>query len=90
MAAGNSSETGVKREWDASEIEASDSACVHGIVTDLSPIKKNRKNEAVRYFQGELSDGKKFVRVISFDPSLQNPYKKPVIMKTQWLFPTAK
>ena len=76
MAAGTSSKSGVKREWDASEIEPSDSACIHGIVTDLSPVKKGQKNEAVKYFLGELSDGKKFVRVISFDTSLQSAFKE--------------
>ena len=75
MATGTSSKSGVKREWDASEIEPSDSACIHGIVTDLSPVKKGKKNEAVKYFLGELSDGKKFVRVISFDTSLKSAFK---------------
>ena len=33
-------------------------------------------DDTVRYFHGELSDGKKFVRVISLDPSLQNAFKR--------------
>ena len=53
--------TGVKREWDASEIETSDVACVHGIVTSLSPVMKSRENNTVQYFHGELRDGKKLL-----------------------------
>ena len=56
-----------KRGEDVSEV---DSACtdmsIHGIVTQLSPVKVSHKNEKVRYFDGKLSDGKKTLRVVSF------------------------
>lgn len=69
--------TGVKREWDASEIETSDVACVHGIVTSLSPVMKSRENNTVQYFHGELRDGKKnCYGVISFYPSLHIALKQ--------------
>lgn len=66
----------MKREWDASEIETSDVACVHGIVTSLSPVMKSRENNTVQYFHGELRDGKNCYRVISFDPSLHIALKQ--------------
>ena len=39
-------------------------------------MKKSRKNASLSYFHGELSDGKKLVRMVSFDPSLQSEMKK--------------
>ena len=44
---------------------------VHGVMTELSPVKVSRKNEKIKYFSGKLSDGKKAVRVISFDAALR-------------------
>ena len=58
-------------EWDVSEIEST-GAAVHGVVTKLSPVKHSKRNSMVCYFDGELSDGHKRVRVISFDPSLRS------------------
>ena len=55
-----------------SEIQPSSSANVHGVfVGGLSPIKPSRKNSEVKYFEGQLSDGRKTVRVVSFDPKLR-------------------
>ena len=60
-------------EFDASEVQNSKNATVHGIVTDLSPVKNSKKNEKVQYFKGELSDDKGCVRIISFEPSMRQP-----------------
>ena len=68
--------TGTKRdrpaEWDTSEIEISVEACVHGVVVDVSPVKRSRNNDTVRYFHSELTDRKK---IVTFDPSLQSVLK---------------
>ena len=74
-------ETGIGKkrkmdEWDVSEIETSSEACVHGVPVFVSPTRKSRKNNAVSLFDGQMSDGKKVVRMISFDPSLQSEMKK--------------
>lgn len=59
-------------EWDVSEVEESTGAAVHGVVTQLSPLKVSRHNPTVHYFDGRMSDGRKSVRVVSFDPSLRS------------------
>lgn len=60
-------------ELDVSEIDcSSEAATVHGIVTELSPVKISKKNTRVKYFTGKLSDGKKTIRVISFNASLRD------------------
>ena len=71
--------TGTKRDrpadWDTSQIEISEEACVHEVIVDVSPVKRSRKNDTVRYFHSELTDGKKIIKVVSFDPSLQSVLK---------------
>ena len=52
-----------QREWDASTIESSDSACVHGILMEVSPVKEGRKNEQIKYFHSEMTDGKKRIKI---------------------------
>ena len=59
-------------EFDVSEVMESKNAIVHGVVTDLKPLKKSKKDEIVKYFSGELCDGKSSVRLISFQPSLRS------------------
>ena len=47
------SDIGKKRkisEWDVSEIEETDMACVHGVPVVVSPLKKSRKNASLSYF----------------------------------------
>ena len=46
-------------EWDVSEIAESGGAAVHGVVTNLSPVKESKKNTSVQYFHGTISDGRK-------------------------------
>lgn len=43
-------------EWDA---KRSSNAIVHGVITQLSPIKRSKKDENKQYFNGQLSDGNK-------------------------------
>ena len=70
--AGGMAEKKRKLEWDVSEAEESVGAAVHGVVTQLSPVKVSKRNPTVRYFDGKMSDGRKSVRVVSFDPSLRS------------------
>ena len=51
---------------------ASSSGTVHGVlVGEVSPIKTSRKKSNVKYFEGQFSDGKKTVRLVSFEPNLR-------------------
>lgn len=60
-------------DFKVSELEECDGqATVHGMVTELSPLKRSKKDDSVRYFFGTMSDGKSSVRVISFEPSLRS------------------
>ena len=49
---------------------AKECATVHGIETELSPIKTSKKGARIKYFFGNLSDGKKSMQMISFDTQL--------------------
>ena len=42
---------------------------VHGVVS-LSPIKESAKNKEKKYFNAQIADDKKVVRMVSFDPKL--------------------
>ena len=56
-----------------SDLVPSTSTNVEGVfVGDLSPIKTSRKNPNVKYFEGQLSDGSKTVRFVSFKPKLHS------------------
>ena len=63
---------------DVSDVKASTlSGTVHGVVVgELSPVKTSSKNRAVKYFDGRFSDGKKTVRLVSFDPTLRNKFEE--------------
>ena len=51
---------------------ASSSGTVHGVlVGEVSPIKMSRKRNNVKYFEGQFSDGKKTVHLVSFEPKLR-------------------
>ena len=58
---------------DVSDVEPSTSSgTFHGIVIgELSPIKTSSRNSAVKCFNGRFGDGKKTVRLVSFDPKLR-------------------
>ena len=58
-------------DFDVSEISVCNGATVHGtFVGDVTPIKSAR-NSDVKYFESQFSDGKKTVRVVSFEPNLR-------------------
>ena len=65
---------------DLSDVVASTSSgtgMVHGVlVGQVSPIKTSRKRANVKYFEGQLSDGKKTVRLVSFDPNLHRKFEE--------------
>ena len=54
-------------EWDVSETQKSAKACVHGMVTQLSPVKVSKCNSSVQYFDGKISNANKNIRMVSFD-----------------------
>ena len=59
-----------KLQFDVSEINREEScATVHGVVVELSPMKKSRKSD-VQYFEGKVSDGREVCRFVSFEPKL--------------------
>ena len=57
-------------ELEVDEVESLDetlsTACVHGVISTLSPIKKGCKSN---YFDGSVSDGKSNIRLVGFNPS---------------------
>ncbi len=54
-------------EMEVSDMSISNSAMVHGV----SPVKCNRTKAEVKHFEGQLSDGKKTVRMVWFEPKLR-------------------
>ena len=71
---------GAKRklfEMDVSDIQEANVATVHGVfVGDVSRVRDSRKNSGVKLFEGRLTDGKKAVRVVSFEPRLRCDIEK--------------
>ena len=58
-------------EMDVSEVCEAKGATVHGVlVGHLSPVKESHGKAGVKYFKGKLSDGKKTLRIVSFEPKL--------------------
>jgi len=54
----------------------SSKSTVHGVlVGEVSPVKTSRKRSDVKYFDGKFSDGKKTVRVVSFEPRLHKEFQ---------------
>ena len=62
----------LEEDYDVAGIEPSACAKVHGVCVSLSPQKVSKKD--CRYFEGKLSDGKKTVRVVSFEPKLRDKF----------------
>ena len=58
-------------EFDVYDFKACDSAIVHGVMTELSPVKKSERDDNVKHFSGQICDGKSSVRVFSFEPALR-------------------
>ena len=44
---------------------------VHRVMTCVSPMRKGRKNSAVKYFDGKVADGSGAMRVIRFNAKLR-------------------
>lgn len=65
-----------ERDWEVSEMEEGKGVSVHGIPIYVSPVKESRRTTGVSYFEAKLSDGKKCVRVVSFEPSHRDALKK--------------
>ena len=58
-------------EYNVSDILETKKAKVHGVITQLSPVKTSETSSR-RYFDAHMSDGNKCVRVVSFKPSLKD------------------
>ena len=57
--------------FEVSEAKETSSAVVDGMLTELSPVKKSKRDDSVKYFTGEVCDGKGSVRVISVNHSYE-------------------
>ena len=53
--------------------EPANNASIHGVVSELSPIKKSRYSE---YFEGNVYDGQSTMRLVGFKKSQQNKMKQ--------------
>jgi len=61
---------------DAVASSPSSKSTAHGVlVGEVSPVKTSRKMSDVKYFDGKFSDGKKTVRVVSFEPRLHKEFQ---------------
>lgn len=58
-------------EYDVSNMQDSKHAKMHGVMTQLSPMKTPKKDATRRCFDGSLSDGKETVRLYRFNYSLE-------------------
>ncbi len=64
-------------EMEVSEISHRTPSTIHGVfVGEVSPVKCGRRNPAVKYFEGHMTDGKKTVQVVSFEPTLKAEVEK--------------
>lgn len=50
---------------------------VHGVVVgQVSPLKTSKTKSGVKYFDGSFSEGKKTLRMISFEPKLREQFEE--------------
>ena len=57
----------IDRDYSVGEVVSAEScATIHGVVTELSPVKSSKRTQT-KYFTGTISDGKKQLRMVSFD-----------------------
>ena len=54
-------------DTDMSNLQPAKKARIHGVVKSLSPVKLS-KSKTYRYFDLQLTDGKKTVRAVAFEP----------------------
>ena len=57
-------------ECEVYEMKESEGAIIHGVGTQLSPVKVSRRNPPVRYYDGNFYE-QEGARIVSFDPSLR-------------------
>lgn len=57
--------------FEVGDLRESGSAIVHGVVTDLSPVRKSKRDEKVKFFSGQICNSMSNVRVASFEPALR-------------------
>jgi len=66
------------KDMEMSSLVPSTSTNVHGkFVGTVSPVKTGKSNTKVKYFEGQLSDGPKTMRFISFEPNLRWQIEEP-------------
>ena len=57
---------------EVSEVASSGTGTVHGIIVgQVLPVKSSKKRPDVKYFEGQISDGVKTMRLVSFEPTLR-------------------
>jgi len=57
---------------DVSQVASSGTGTVHCMVIgEVSPVKSSKNRPEVKYFHGQISDGLKTMRLVSFDPGLR-------------------
>ena len=60
-------------DMDVSQVASSGTGTVHSMVIgEVSPVKSSKKRPEVKYFHGQISDGIKTMRLVSFDPTLRS------------------
>ena len=58
-------------------VTSSSPVTVHGLVVgQVSPLKTSKSNSGVKYFNGSFTDGKKTLRMVSFDPKLRDQFEE--------------
>ena len=56
-------------EMEVAEVfTAQECVTIQGVVTELSTVKCSKKNAKIKYFDGKLTDRKKTMRMVSFQP----------------------
>ena len=56
-------------------VQESDSCTVHGVMTEVSPVKSSSSNPNLKYSAGKSSDGSKTVHVINGAYVMHNTQK---------------
>ena len=67
------------------EIMSPSPVTVHGVVVGgVSPMKNSKTKSGIKYFDGTFTDGKKALRMVSFDPKLHDQFEEA--QKNQYPF----
>ena len=65
--------------------EQRDSATVHCVLTELSPVKRSKKDENKTYFTAKLTDGKNQSELFRLIANFIQKWKNISKMKHHWL-----